>query len=199
MRDISGWVVSLPLTNMRDRKDWVVSVVPVLFLSGDIFFEGASIMQMITSGFYVLKDQFFTDMNDPFLKNNKDGNRPFYYCIKGEKEDKNIYWMIPLSHKIEKYRKIIEDKVQANKPCDGLYIAKLPSGTESAFLIQDIFPITDNYIERTYTLGGNHLILPYEDDIDIISQKAKKVLSLIKRGIKLTPTSPNVMAIYDKL
>ena len=86
MRDISGWVVSLPLTNMRDRKDWVVSVVPVLFLSGDIFFEGASIMQMITSGFYVLKDQFFTDMNDPFLKNNKDGNRPFYYCIECKRQ-----------------------------------------------------------------------------------------------------------------
>lgn len=156
-------------------------------------------LKLVTSGFYILKNDFFVDMNDPYLKNNKDGNRPFYYCVKGEKDGKDIYWMIPLSSRIEKYRNIISSKISANKPCDGLYIAKLPSGVESAFLIQDIFPTSDKYIEREYTLGGNHLILPYEDDVKEIDKKARKVLSLIKRGIKLTPTSPDVMTIYYKL
>ena len=67
------------------------------------------------------------------------------------------------------------------------------------FLIQDIFPITGKYAERAYTLGGNPLVLPYEKDIKEIEKKAKKVISLVKRGIKLTPTSPDILAIINKL
>ena len=43
---------------------------------------------LVTSGFYILKNDYFVDMADPYLKNNKDGNRPFYYCVKGEKDQK---------------------------------------------------------------------------------------------------------------
>ncbi len=154
---------------------------------------------MQTSGFYILKDSFFELMADPYLKNNKDGNRPFYYCVKGEKEGKNIYWMIPLSSRIEKYQRIIAQKIANRRPCDGLHIAKLPNGKKSVFLIQDIFPVSDSYIERAYTLGGNPLVMPYEDEITEIERKARKVLALIKRGIALTPTAPNVLLIYEKL
>lgn len=156
-------------------------------------------LSLVTSGFYILKDEFFDDMCDPYLKNNKDGNRPFYYCVKSEKDGKDIYWLIPLSSRVAKYQNIIDSKSAAHKPCDGLFIARLPSGTESAFLIQDIFPTSDKYIDRAYTLGGNPLVLPYEDDIAEIDKRARKVLALIKRGIKLTPTSPDVLAIYKKL
>ena len=31
---------------------------------------------MKKTGFYIIKDQFFEDMNDPYLKGNKSGNRP---------------------------------------------------------------------------------------------------------------------------
>lgn len=155
--------------------------------------------RMKLCGFYILKDKFFAEMNDPYLKNNKDGNRPFYYCVKEESNFNEIYWMIPLSSRVEKYQGIIKSKLQNHKPCDGLYICKLPSGTESVFLIQDIFPVTDEYIEREYTLGSNHLILPYQDDVAAIEAKAKKVIRLLKKGIKLTPTSPDVMKIFDIL
>jgi len=155
--------------------------------------------EMILCGFYILKDHYFDEMNDPYLKNNKEGNRPFYYCVKEVTNTNHIYWMIPLSSRTDKYKKIIESKLSNNKPCDGLYVCKLPSGTESAFLIQDIFPITDCYVDREYTLGSNHLILPYEDDIAEIEMKARKVIRLLKRGIKLTPTSPDVLKILAKL
>lgn len=154
---------------------------------------------MTLCGFYILKDKFFNEMNDPYLKNNKDGNRPFYYCVKESAEQKDIYWMIPLSSRTEKYKRIIETKNNSHKPCDGLHICKLPNGIESAFLIQDIFPITDEYVEREFTLGSNHLILPYQDDTKIIKAKAKKVIRLVKNGIKLTPTSPDVLSIFNKL
>lgn len=36
---------------------------------------------MKKTGFYIIKDKFFEDMPDPYLKGNKAGNRPHYYCV----------------------------------------------------------------------------------------------------------------------
>lgn len=115
---------------------------------------------MKKTGFYIIKDKFFEDMSDPYLKGNKAGNRPHYYCL--EDTSTRIYWMIPLSSRIDKYRRIMEKKEKAGKPCDILHIVKLDDSRESAFLIQDIFPITEEYIEREYTIAGNHLMLTSE-------------------------------------
>ena len=43
----------------------------------------------------IIKDKFFEDMPDPYLKGNKAGNRPHYYCF--EDSSTGIYWMIPLT------------------------------------------------------------------------------------------------------
>lgn len=37
---------------------------------------------MTISGFYIIKDEFFHDMNDPYLKGNKLESRPHYYCFR---------------------------------------------------------------------------------------------------------------------
>ena len=75
-------------------------------------------------------------MNDSYLKGNKDANRPHYYCFK--EETTGLFWMIPLSSRIDKYRKIINKKIANGKPCDILHIMKLDNNKESVFLIQDI-------------------------------------------------------------
>ncbi len=36
---------------------------------------------MKKTGFYIIRDKFFEDMPDPYLKGNKAGNRPHYYCF----------------------------------------------------------------------------------------------------------------------
>jgi hypothetical protein len=41
-----------------------------------------------------------------------------------------------------------------------------------------MFPITDEYIEREYTIAGNHLMLTSEHTAREIEQKAKKVMSM---------------------
>ena len=58
---------------------------------------------MKKNGFYIIKDKYFEDMSNPYLKRNKTGNRLRYYCF----EDKNtrMYWMIPLSSRMDKYKK----------------------------------------------------------------------------------------------
>ena len=63
---------------------------------------------MEKTGFYIIKENFFDIVNDPFLKGNKQGNRPHYYCFK--ESNTGIYWIIPMSSKLEKYKKIIKNK-----------------------------------------------------------------------------------------
>ena len=191
---INGRVESLPLTNMRYTNGWVESIVlrrkvRDFFLNED--------KRMKKTGFYTIKDKFFEDMAEPYLKGNKAGNRPHYYCF--EDANTGIYWMIPLSSQIDKYQRIVEKKEKTGKPCDIIHIVKLDDSRQSAFLIQDMFPITDEYIEREYTIAGNHLMLTSEHTAKEIEQKAKKVMGMLKRGVKFTPTQPNVLAILESL
>lgn len=146
--------------------------------------------------FYIIKDEFFSEMSDPYLKGNKSANRPHYYCFK---EEENIYWMIPLSSRIDKYKAIIARQEAKGRRCNILHIAKLDNGRESAFLIQDIFPITDEYIARAYTIAKQPLILTSEKTAADIDKKARKVIKLIKHGVKFTPTQPDVLKILEKL
>lgn len=152
---------------------------------------------MKKTGFYIIKDSFFDDMDEPYLKGNKKGNRPHYYCF--EDSASGLYWMIPLSSRIDKYKKIVENKKKAGKPCDIIHIVKLDDDRESAFLLQDMFPITDVYVEREYTIAGNHLMLTSEHTVKEIERKARKVMGMLKRGVKFTPTQPDVIKIIEKL
>ena len=107
--------------------------------------------------------------------------------------------MIPLSSRIEKYRKI-EKKILARQGrCDTIHIMRLDNDRESAFLIQDMFPITKKYILREYTIKGNHLKVTSEHQAKTILKKAIRVRNLLKRGIKFTPTQPNIQKIEEKI
>ena len=65
--------------------------------------------------------------------------------------------MIPLSWRVEKYKRIMEKRQEANKPCDIVHVARLDNGKESVFLIQDMFPVTKEYILGEYILGNSIL------------------------------------------
>ena len=62
-----------------------------------------------------------------------------------------------------------------------------------------MFPITDEFVEREYTISGNHLKVTSEHVVREIERKARKVLSLLKRDVRLSPLQPNVMKIYRQL
>ncbi len=136
-------------------------------------------------------------MNDPYLKGNKEANRPHYYCFK--EEETGLFWMIPLSSRIDKYKKIMNKRLENRKHCDIIHIMKLDNGKESVFLIQDMFPITEEYIEREYTIAHNHLKVTSEHPAIEIEKKAKKVMYMLKKGIKFTPTQPDIIKIINKL
>ena len=62
-----------------------------------------------------------------------------------------------------------------------------------------MFPILEEYIEREYTIAGNHLMLTSEHTVREIELKARKVIGMLKRGVKFTPTQPDVITILKKL
>ena len=152
---------------------------------------------MVENGFYIIKDTFFKDMDEPYLKGNKQGNRPHYYCFKDNKT--GLFWMIPLSSKVEKFQQIVARKQKENKPCDIIHIIKTDNDKSNAFLIADMFPITENYIEREYTIAGNHLKVTSEHEVKEIKRKARKVLAMLKSGVKFTPTQPDVLRMQRLL
>lgn len=62
-----------------------------------------------------------------------------------------------------------------------------------------MFPVTEDYIEREYTIDGNHMVLTSKHSVKEIERKAKKIMALIKRGVKFMPTQPDTNAIMRKL
>ena len=58
---------------------------------------------------YHIKDEFFDKVQDKYLMSNKEnGNyRPHFYAIQ-DKKNQSLYWMIPISSQVEKYKDIAE-------------------------------------------------------------------------------------------
>ena len=154
-------------------------------------------MNLVENGFYIINDTFFKDFPDDYLKRNHGENRPHYYCFKAE--DTGLYWVIPLSKRSYKYKPIIEKfEMKKRKPCDKLHIINI-AGKESVFLIQDMFPITEEYISREYTIANLHLRILDQRQIDILNKKAKKIMNLIRLNIRFNHTQPDVLKIEKQL
>jgi hypothetical protein len=140
-----------------------------------------------TGKFYFLKEQYFIDFPDPKLEKNKevmDGvlrSRPCFYAFKNEKND--IYWMIPISSKVDKYRREYDKKIKRFGICDTIVLGDI-LGQERAFLIQDMCPTISEYIEEEYAYSFfSHIPVRIEPYLKIdIEEKAKNVLGLTRRG-----------------
>ena len=160
-------------------------------------------MQIDVGYFYFIKDSFFDIMDDPeLMKNKESGNkRPCYYCIKSKKYD-NIIWFIPVSTKIEKYKKVYDSKIQKqiklgkNPSVDTIVFGDI-ANTYSAFLIQNMFPVTLDYIESQYIKNKVPIKVSNQLQTEII-YKSNKVLNLYNHGMK-NIVFPNIDRILEKL
>lgn len=150
--------------------------------------------------FYFIKNEYFEDFKDPYLMTNKEKigdeihNRPCFYAFFDEKT--KLFWMIPFSSKVDKFKKIYNDKIAKHKTCDTILFADV-LGHEKAFLLQNMCPIIDKYISNEYK-DANDIPVRVEEifEKELIS-KAKKVLTLYRKGIKLI--FPDVVMIEKKL
>lgn len=155
---------------------------------------------MLKGNFYFIKNEYFERFSDPFLVQNKEetGNekhdRPCYYSF--EDNNTGLFWLIPFSSKVEKFKAIYNHKIKKYKKCDTIVFGKV-LGFEKAFLIQNMCPITEEYILNEYCDASNNPVRIEAELEKEITKKAKKVLSLHRKGLKLI--FPDVSSIENSL
>ncbi len=140
-------------------------------------------MLLETGYVYHIKDEYFEFAKDEkLMKNHENGNtRPTYFCIKNA--NSKILWFIPISSKVEKYRKLQEQKIKKNGVCDTIVIGKYRR-IDAAFLIQNIFPITEKYIDHIDTIR-NEAVAVVEGTQKEITDKVNKIFMLKSKRYKL--------------
>ncbi|THF82663.1 type III toxin-antitoxin system CptIN family toxin [Cohnella fermenti] len=108
---------------------------------------------IVSGNFYFIEDNYFADFPDPQLMSNKDlagdqeRNRPCFYSLKDEATD--LYWMIPISSQIDKFQRHYDKKLKKYGDVDTLVFGFV-LGKKKAFLIQNMFPVTRDYIKNEY-------------------------------------------------
>lgn len=146
-----------------------------------------------TGGIYHIKDEFFDKINDKGLMiNHENGHaRPTYFTIK----DKDILWFIPLSSKVDKYKPIIEKKINKYGNCRSKMISKIAK-RNSVILLQNAFPTLEKYIDHPHIENG--VPVKVSDKLkDEILTNFNYLLSLKKEGINLFFT--DIDAIKEKM
>ncbi len=156
---------------------------------------------METGHFYFISDQYFLDFPDPKLMNNKETvngknhDRPCFCAF--EDHNTGLYWMIPISSRVNKYREYYNTKIATYGRCDTFAFGQV-LGHEKAFLIQNMCPVTTKYIKNEYIdkISNTPVLLDGVFQRELF-EKARRVLALQRKGIKLI--FPDVLDIERKI
>ena len=157
---------------------------------------------MESGHFYFFNDDYFIDFPDDNLMKNKETingqvhGRPSFYAFQDPKT--LLYWMIPISSQLPKFKKLYNEKTANGKPCDTIVFGDL-LGHEKAFLIQNMCPILPKYIDNEYIDARINIPAKINGALekDII-QKAKKILALVRHGNAFL-IKPDVLKIEKEL
>lgn len=137
-------------------------------------------MKIEEGKFYFIKDEYFDLFKNFKLMQNKENGpkRQCYLCFKDDKND-NVIWFIPISHKVDKYKKIYKEKLKKRNKVYNFVFGEV-LGEEKVFLIQNLFPVTKKYIISKYKIRGKDVGVP--DDLkDIIINTSINVLSIERK------------------
>lgn len=103
----------------------------------------------LTEGhFYFIKDSFYTQFSGRNLLENKGvGKMRPCMLVKTDEQFDGIYWFVPISSKVSKYKPIYERSLARYKRCHTIAMGSF-LGDERAFLIQNMFPVQVRHIEK---------------------------------------------------
>ena len=155
---------------------------------------------MLQAQLYFLSNEYYQDFPDDQLMKNKDTingvlhNRPCFFAFPDAKISK-IYWIVPISSKYEKYKRIEQDKIKKYGRCNTIRFGTV-LGRDTAFLIQNMCPATEKYL-IPYMDRNNHPIRIDGRVASDVEKNARSVLALAKRGAKVI--FPDVFAIFHGL
>lgn len=139
-------------------------------------------MEVLPGYLYHIKDEFFDVIHDENLMTNHEQGRkrPTYFVFK----DMDILWFIPLSSNVEKYQKIIDNKVKKYGRCDTILIRKI-LGEDSVILLQNAFPTLEKYLDHVHLLANGQPAKVIEPLKNEILEKFEYLLKLKSKGIDL--------------
>ncbi len=148
---------------------------------------------MIKGSFYFLSEEYCEKFSKYGVMDNKEitlgevRKRPCFYSIQDIK-NKDIFWMIPISSKIDKYQTILNQKLKRYKTYDGLEFGYV-QGRKAAFLLQNICPITEKYVVEQYIdeKTGKEVSIP-NDLKRKLESKARKIMNKYYQGTKIVIT-----------
>ena len=133
---------------------------------------------------YFIKDEFFDVFKDYGLMLNKENGkkRPCYFCFR-DKYNKEIIWFVPISTKYDKYQKIYEYKKQRQHRVYNFVFGEVV-GKKSVFLIQNIFPTTEEYILEKYVTENKDVEIALNVRNKIIAY-SRQVIMKAEQGINI--------------
>lgn len=147
---------------------------------------------MVTGNFYYINNDYYEKFPNCGLMGNKNEDefgkhgRPCFYCF----EQDGFYWMIPISSKVDKYKKLYDEKQERyNGNFDGIRFGFV-NAKERAFLIQNACPALEKYIESEYRIENNTRPVIIDSDLaKELNGIMRKVLRLYNnKGIKIILT-----------
>ncbi len=163
-------------------------LIKIYLFGGRFLVRNEVIMKVENGKFYFIKDEFFDIFkNYKLMQNKENGNkRPCYFCFNDPKDEK-IIWFVPISSKVDKYKVIYESKKKTRRKVYNFVFGKV-LGKEKVFLIQNIFPTTEEYIESKYQNKAQ--------DVEITETLKKQIIETSINVIKLAKKGINI-PFYD--
>ncbi len=133
-------------------------------------------------------------MQNKDIINGTPNNSPCFFAFKDSKIS-YIYWIVPISSKYEKFKRIEQEKIKKYGHCDTIRFG-IVLGRNTAFLIQNMCPATSKYL--TAYIDKNNCPIRIDDRIAAdVEKNARHVLAMAKRGAKVI--FPDVFKIYHEL
>ena len=149
---------------------------------------------------YFLSNEYYQDFPDDKLMQNKDTidgvlhSRPRFFAFPDARVPE-IYWIVPISSKYEKYRRIEQDKIKKYGRCNTIRFGTV-LGRNTAFLIQNMCPATEKYLTPYIDKNKQPIRIDGRVAADV-EKNARSALALAKRGAKVI--FPDVFAIFHGL
>lgn len=139
----------------------------------------------ISDSFYEKYDQEHQLMRNKEKTEGLVHERPCFFAFPDQKNE-NVFWCIPISSKVDKFRGIYESKIEKqhkkgikNPVCNTIRFGRV-LGQERTFLIQNMFPIIEKYITSIY------IDVNTKNPVTISKATEKEIMKYARDVLKLT-------------
>lgn len=136
-------------------------------------------MNIVEHGLYLIKDEFFQAFPSKTWMWNKKEQRPHYYAV----NIKGLLWMIPMSTKADKYKAKIQKVESKYGPGNCVYYhLGVIAGTVRAFIVSGAFPVTRDYVLKTYDVRNQPYIVQDTRLNRALRSKLVRYIRLLEQG-----------------